>query len=83
MLNTDWRPCPAPMGIERGWLSSSTDVQEHLPGTVITYQCDPGYYIHSLDEGFNLQRARREEYSITCERNGEWNMEVPHCEGMF
>ena len=83
MLTTDWRPCPAPTRIEKGWFNSSADIQEYPPGTVVTYQCDTGYYIHSLVENFNFQTASTKEYSITCERNGEWNMEVPHCKGTW
>ena len=81
MLHTDWRPCPHPVEIENGWFSSRTGVQEHMPGTVITYQCDTGYYIHSLDKDFNFQTASQKEYLIRCQRNGEWDMEAPHCEG--
>ena len=69
------------MEIQNGRFSFSTSFQEYLPGTVVTYQCDNGYYIHTPDEDFNFQTARREEYSIRCERNGEWNIEVPHCKG--
>ena len=71
------------MGIEKGWFNSSTDVEKHLPGTVITYQCETGYYVHSPNEDFEFQAATMNAYSITCEENGEWNMEVPHCKGTF
>ena len=83
VLNADWRPCSGPIKIENGWFSSSTDLEQHLPGTVITYQCDAGYYMHCMDGDFNFQTSSRNQYAITCERNGEWNMEVPHCKGTF
>ena len=81
MLNTGWKPCSALHGIENGRFNSSADVQRHPPGTVITYQCDTGHYIESLDEDFDPQIVSANEYSRTCERNGEWNMEEPYCEG--